>query len=124
MLTITRARQGSTTWPGSGENRLEVPVVGDTKTEVGNLVEAIRRTAEGEGALTRPGVAEIEQQVDAVVRLTKNAVVGREGARLVESARACSANRDNKIEIVQAARLQGAVGRFEFALRQLGFLDA
>jgi hypothetical protein len=94
----------------------------DTEKQIREAIDAIRRAADARPAITLPAIDEIEHHVARVVGLTCSADIEREGARLVSSALGNYSNLDNKVEIVRAARLHGAIGRFEFALQQLGFL--
>jgi hypothetical protein len=96
----------------------------DTEAEIRGSINAIRQVANAHLAITQPEVRAIERQVATIIRLTMSADVASEGARLVASALGSHSNRENKAEIVRAARLHGAIARFEFALQQLGFLPA
>ena len=94
----------------------------DKEMQIKRAIEAIRRVADSHGTITLPAIEEIRHYVASIVNLTRHADVEREGARLIASAMGSYSNLDNKVEIVRAARFHGAIGRFEFALQQLGFL--
>ena len=94
----------------------------DTEMEIRDAIDAIRRVTDAHRTITLPAIEEIRQHVAWIVNLTRHADVEREGARLISSAMGSYTNPDNKVDIVRAARFYGAIGRFEFALQQLGFL--
>jgi hypothetical protein len=104
------------------EGRLGGVVMAFPEAEIATAIDAIKQAAAPELTITRSAVLEIERQVALIVGLTKSAEVKQEGAYLVSVALGRYTNRDNKPEIVRTARLHGAIARFEFALRQMGFL--
>jgi hypothetical protein len=94
----------------------------DTEVEIREAIDAIRYAAASRATISLPAIEEIRRCVVRIVNLTRHADIEREGARLLSSAMGTYSNPENKVDIVLAARLHGAVGRFEFALQQLGFL--
>jgi hypothetical protein len=96
----------------------------DPASEIRKAIDAIRRAAEADLAITQSAVREIERQVGVIHGLTKSREVEREGAYLVARALGRYTDRESKPAIILDARLQGAIGRFEYVLRQLGFLPA
>ena len=94
----------------------------DTQVQIRDAVDAIRRIAVSRAMISLPAIEEIRRCVACIVTLTRHADIEREGARLLSSAMRNYSNPENKVDIVLAARLHGAIGRFEFALQQLGFL--
>ena len=96
----------------------------DPMAQITTAMHAIRVAAESDLTISRAAVLEIERQVNVISGLTQSAEVEREGAYLVARALGRYTDRDSKAAIVLDARLHGAIGRFEFALRQLGFLPS
>lgn len=94
----------------------------ETEVEIREALNAIRRIANSHATITLSAIDEINQHVASIVQLTRSADIEREGSRLLSSAMGCYSNPDNKADIVRSARFHGAIGRFEFALQQLGFL--
>jgi hypothetical protein len=94
------------------------------EAEIQESMAVIRRIAGAQPGITRAGLHELEREVESIVHVTRSIEVAREGARLLASAFSGYWNRERKHEIVRAARLHGAIARFEFALQHLGFLSA
>jgi len=95
----------------------------DPEPQITKAVAAIKVAAESDLAISRSAVLEIEWQVRLIVGLTQSTDIEREGEYLVSRALGRYVDRGPKPTIVLDARLQGAVARFEFCLRKLGFLQ-
>src|SRR5262245_2251308 len=95
----------------------------DPGVQITTAIAAIRQAAESDLAISRAAVLEIERHVNLIVGLTGSVEVEREGEYLVSRALGRYVNHDPKPTIVLDARLQGAVARFEFCLRKLGYLQ-
>ena len=94
----------------------------DPVAEITKAIDAIRQAAKADLTISRSAVHEIERQVALISSLTQSPEVEREGAYLVSRALGRYTDRSSKPAFILDANLQGAIGRFEYALRQLGFL--
>ena len=94
----------------------------DQDAQITKAVAAIRQAAESDLAISQSAVLTIEQHVNLIVGLTGSAEVKREGEYLVSRALGRYVNSEPRPMIVLDARMQGAVARFEFCLRRLGYL--
>jgi hypothetical protein len=90
--------------------------------EISLAMAAIRRAAGSDLVIARSAVAEIESQTKRIVAVTGNLDVEKEGRYLVARAMGRLHDLDGKPGVVPRAGLQGAIGRFENALREWGFL--
>ena len=99
----------------------------DRIADMRNALDAIKKNVPASDlTISRFAVGEIERLVRVIDELANNARVRREGEFLV--ARALGRLRERPAgkvpsSISAAARLHGAVARYEFVLRQAGFLD-
>ena len=96
----------------------------DPEAQITKAVAAIREAADSDLAISQSSVLAIEKNVNLIVGLTGSAEVEREGEYLMSRALGRYVDREPRGTIVLDARLQGAVARFEFCLRRLGFLAA
>ena len=94
----------------------------DPEAQITKAVAAIKQAAESDLAISQSAVLAIEQHVNLIVGLTGSAEVEREGEYLVARALGRYVKSDPKPIIILDARMQGAVARFEFCLRRLGYL--
>ena len=96
----------------------------DPVTQITTAIDAIRRVAAADLIITRSAVLEIERQVGLIATLTQSAEIEREGTYLVARALGRRPEASPNPALGLDARLQGAIERFEQALRQQGFLPA
>jgi hypothetical protein len=95
------------------------------EAQITTAIAAIRKAAKSDLTISRSAVAEIEGHVKSIVGLTKSTEVEREGSYLVSQALGrYGGERESRPAIITGPRLDGAIARFELALRQLGFLPA
>ena len=99
----------------------------DRSSEIRTALSAIKEFSSSDLIITRAVIVEIERLVGTINTLTDDELLKREGEALVSRALGRYPDRpagDTPSPIVSAARFHGAVARYEFVLRQAGFLSA
>ena len=94
--------------------------------EIQSALDAIKNVSDADVTISREAIGEIERLVGTINTLTDNPEVRQEGRYLVSRAmgRYTVTPEGGPSSIVWAARLHGAVARYEFALRRAGLLPA
>lgn len=91
-----------------------------------SALDAIKKVSDADVTISRGAIGEIERLVGTIDTLTDKPEVRQEGRYLVSRAlgRFAAKPEGGPSSIVWAARLHGAVARYEFALRRAGLLPA